>query len=129
MNIVIFDGVCNLCNNVILTLIKYDKNNQLYFTASQSKAGLQILNKYAIPHNTSSVIFIKNEQIFTSSDAILEIVKLIKGWPRVLLIGKMIPKKRRDVIYNWIAKYRYTLFGKKDYCSIPDTSMEHKFIN
>lgn len=129
MNIVLFDGVCNLCDNTVLLLIKYDKNNQLYFAAQQTNAGSKIMNQYGIHANTASVIFIKNGTVYVKSDAIIEIAKLLKGWPRILIAGKMIPLKIRNWIYDLIAKYRYKIFGKKNECVIPAKEHMHKFIS
>ena len=129
MNIVLFDGVCNLCDNTVLLLIKYDKNNQLHFAAQQTNAGLKIMNEYGINTNTSSVIFIKNDTVYFKSEAIIEIAKLLKGWPRILIVGRILPLNVRNWIYDLIAKYRYKVFGKKNECAIPSKEHMHKFIS
>ena len=129
MNIVLFDGVCNLCNNTILFLIKHDKNNQLHFAAQQTNAGVKIMNQYGINLNTSSVIFIKNETVYVRSDAVIEIAKQLNGWPRILLAGKILPLNIRNWVYDLIAKYRYKIFGKKNECAIPSKEHMHKFIH
>ena len=112
MNIVLFDGVCNLCDNTVLLLIKYDKNNQLHFAAQQSNAGIKLMDQYAINSNNASVIFIKNETVYVKSDAIIEIANFLSGWPSILKAGKFIPINIRNWFYNLIAKYRYNIFGK-----------------
>jgi predicted DCC family thiol-disulfide oxidoreductase YuxK len=128
MNIVLFDGVCNLCDNTVLLLIKYDKNNQLHFAAQQTNAGIKIMNQHAINANNSSVIFIKNETVYEKSDAIIEIAKFLTGWPSILKVGNFIPLNIRNWIYDVIAKYRYKIFGKKKECKIPAKEHMHKFI-
>lgn len=128
MNIVLFDGVCNLCDNTVLLLIKYDKNNQLHFAAQQSNAGIKLMDQYAINSNNASVIFIKNENVYVKSDAIIEIAKFLTGWPSILKAGKFLPINIRNWIYDLIAKYRYNIFGKKKECAIPSKEHMHKFI-
>lgn len=128
MNIVLFDGVCNLCNNTVLFLIKHDSNNQLHFAAQQTTAGQNILKEYGINENCQSVIFIKNDLTYYKSDAIIEICKLLTGWPRIFIAGSIFPKFFRNWIYNIFAKYRYKVFGKNDVCSMPSKLNEHKFI-
>jgi predicted DCC family thiol-disulfide oxidoreductase YuxK len=128
MNIVLFDGVCNLCDNTVLLLIKYDKNNQLHFAAQQSNAGIKLMDQYAINSNNASVIFIKNETVYVKSDAIIEIANFLTGWPSILKAGKFIPINIRNWIYDLIAKYRYKIFGKKKECAIPSKEHMHKFI-
>lgn len=129
MNIVLFDGICNLCNKTVLFLIKHDKNNNLYFVAQQTTAGERIMNQYFVNHDCRSVILIKDEVVYYKSDAIIAIAKLLSGWPRTVSIGLILPTFVRNSIYDLIANNRYKLFGKQSICSIPSKSNEHKFIN
>ena len=128
MNIVLFDGVCNLCNSTVLFLIKHDGNNQLHFAAQQTTKGQHILEQYGVNENCKSVVFIKNHVPYYKSDAIIEIVKLLTGWPKILTAGVLFPKCFRNWMYDLIANYRYKVFGKKDTCVIPSKTIEHKFI-
>ncbi len=129
MNIVIFDGVCNLCNATVLFLIKYDVQENLYFVSLQSETGKRYINEYAIPNNINSVVFIKQNQVFKKSDAIIEIVKLLKGWPRMLSYFSILPSRVRNVFYDLIAKNRYSIFGKKESCSIPNEAHKKRFLS
>lgn len=129
MNIILFDGVCNLCNNTVMFLIKHDKNNQLHFAAQQTSAGEKIINQYHITDNHQSVIFIKNELVYFKSDAIIEIGKLLTGWPRILVVGVVLPAFFRNWLYDLIAKNRYKFFGKREFCSVSSKELEHKFIS
>lgn len=129
MNIILFDGVCNLCNGTVMFLIKHDKNNQLHFAAQQTSAGEKIINQYHINDNHQSVIFIKNELVYFKSDAIIEIGKLLTGWPRIIVVGVVFPSFFRNWLYDLIAKNRYKFFGKREFCSVPSKELEHKFIS
>ena len=128
MNIILFDGVCNLCGNSVSLLIKYDKNNIFRFAAMQTKAGENIMQEYHILNDRKSIILIKQGSVFYKSDAIIEIAKQITGWPSILKYGILFPKFLRDGIYDLIAKNRYFLFGKKETCSIPSEKDSKKFI-
>ena len=128
MNIILFDGVCNLCSNSVSLLIKYDKNNIFRFAAMQTKAGENIIQEYRILNDRKSIILIKQGTVFYKSDAIIEIAKQITGWPSILKYGFLFPKFLRDGIYDLIAKNRYFLFGKKETCSIPSEKDSKRFI-
>ena len=128
MNIILFDGVCNLCGNSVSLLIKYDKNNIFRFAAMQTKAGENIIQEYRILNDRKSIILIKQGTVFYKSDAIIEIAKQITGWPSIFKYGFLFPKFLRDGIYDLIAKNRYFLFGKKETCSIPSEKDSKRFI-
>lgn len=129
MNIVLFDGLCNLCNKTVLMLIKFDKKNNLHFAAQQTIAGEKIKNQYLVKQDTSSVVFIKENLVYYKSDAIIEIAKLLSGWPRIALVAVVFPRFFRNWIYDLVAKNRYRFFGKQSVCTIPAKSIEYKFIN
>jgi predicted DCC family thiol-disulfide oxidoreductase YuxK len=128
MNIILFDGVCNLCGNSVSLLIKYDKNNIFRFAAMQTKAGENIMQEYHILNDRKSIILIKEGIVLYKSDAIIEIAKQITGWPSILKYGFLFPKFLRDGMYDLIAKNRYFLFGKKDTCSTPSEKDSKRFI-
>ena len=113
----------------MLFLIKYDKNNNIHFASNQTKAGETIMKQYLVNHDCRSVILIKDGLVYYKSDAIIEIAKLVSGWPRIALIGVIIPQFLRNWIYDLVANNRYKIFGKQAVCSIPSKTNEHKFIN
>jgi predicted DCC family thiol-disulfide oxidoreductase YuxK len=129
MNIILFDGVCNLCNHLVSFLIKYDKNNIFHFAAMQTEAGEKIIYEYNLTDNIKSIILIKEGITYFKSDAIIEIAKQINGWPNILKYGFLIPKFLRDGIYNLIAKNRYFLFGKKEACPTPSEDDKKRYIS
>ena len=128
MNIILFDGVCNLCNNSVSFLIKYDKNNIFKFVALQTSAGQNIIHQHGLLNEGKSVVLIKDGIVFYKSDAVIEIAKQIKGWPHIFKYGYLFPKFLRDGIYNLIAKNRYFLFGRKETCAIPSEKDKERFI-
>ena len=131
MNIVLFDGICNFCNSTVLQIIKYDKDNKLKFSSLQSDFGKKTLKSLKMEEdNLNTLIFIKNSnEVYTESTAILEIIKMLQGFPRVLLFFRIFPKKVRDFFYKKFSNNRYKLFGKKENCMIPTKELREKFID
>lgn len=130
MNIILFDGVCNLCNWSVNFIIKHDINNRFKFTPQQSKIGKKILlAKGFNPLDSSTIVLVAGDKLFTKSDAIIEIGKQLSGWPKTVIILKIVPKLIRDYAYSIISKYRYTIFGKKQVCMIPTSNYKDKFID
>jgi len=128
MNIVLFDGVCNLCSASVLFLMKYDKSNNLHFATQQNESGKNIMQTNGIKEDHNSVVFIKNKTLYFKSDAIIEIAKHLTGWPRIIKYFYFIPKIIRDCIYDIIAKNRHRIFGKKKGCFIPTKAQQIKFL-
>ena len=127
--IILFDGVCNLCNSSVLFVIKRDPKDRFRFTALQETIGQAYLKRYDIdPSETDSIILISNGKAYTKSSAALNIAKyLTGGWP--LLYGFMIvPKFIRNWVYDYIAKNRYKWYGKKESCMIPTPELKAKFL-
>ena len=128
MNIVLFDGVCNLCNSTILFLIKHDANHNLHFAATQTESGKELMRQYNILDEEKSVFFIKEGIVFSKSNAVIEIAKQITGWPHIFKYGNLFPAFIRDGVYNLIAKNRYALMGTRDSCSIPSKDDMERFL-
>ena len=117
MNIVLFDGICNLCNASVRFIIKHDKKSKIQFASLQSETAKQLLlNKAIDTQKIDSIIFITDEMIFFKSDAAIEIAKMLDGFPNYLKYFQFIPRAIRDIVYDLIAKNRYRLFGKS--CAI-----------
>jgi predicted DCC family thiol-disulfide oxidoreductase YuxK len=117
MNIVLFDGICNLCNASVRFISRHDKYGKIQFASLQSEMAKQLLSKMAIDTNKiDSIIFISKEKIFFKSNAAIEIAKLLHGFPHYLKYFQIIPRPVRDIVYDLIAKNRYRLFGKS--CSL-----------
>lgn len=127
--VILFDGVCNLCNGSVLFIIKRDPKSQFYFAALQSDFGNKQLKNFGLPATElNSVLLIKGGTLYQKSNAALEIAKHLSGlWP-ALYIFKIIPPFLRDGIYTWIARNRYRWFGKKDTCMIPTPELKSRFL-
>lgn len=113
MNIVLFDGICNLCNASVRFITRHDRNSSIAFASLQSETAKQLLLKMNVDaQKIDSIIFISNEKIFIKSDAAIEISKLLNGFPYYLKYFQFIPRSIRDFAYDLIAKNRYRFFGK-----------------
>ena len=129
-SVILFDGVCNLCNSAVQFIIKRDFKNQFLFAALQSEYGQEQLRKLSIPAEAlESIVLIKGERFFQRSNAVLEISRNLNGiWPAFFFF-KIIPRFIRDWVYNGIAINRYNWFGKKDQCMIPTAALEARFLD
>jgi predicted DCC family thiol-disulfide oxidoreductase YuxK len=129
-NIIFFDGVCTFCNYWANFALKHNSKKHLYFCALQSESGKKILvaHGYTVEH-ISSVVFLKNNKLFTQSSAALAIAKEL-NWPwKAAYVFYFIPKFIRDFFYNIIAKNRYKWFGKMDTCRIPTKEEKNRFLD
>jgi predicted DCC family thiol-disulfide oxidoreductase YuxK len=128
--IILFDGVCNLCNSSVQYVIKHDKKDIFRFVALQSELGQEILKHIGIntKHIDSIVLYIPGVAYYYKSAAALEIAKDLGGVFTLGTIFKIIPSKLRDVLYDYIAKNRYKWYGKQDSCMIPTPELKNKFL-
>ena len=128
-SIILFDGVCNLCNGAVNFVIKRDPGNVFKFTPLQEKQGALLLKKHAIDaQKLDSIVLIENKKVYTKSSAALRIARKISGlWP-LFFVLLIIPSFIRDGVYDFIAKNRYKWFGKKEQCMIPTLGLKEKFL-
>ena len=127
--IILFDGVCNLCNASVQFIIRNDPKSTFRFASLQSEAGKTILNQFSVsPEKLYSVLVIHDGHLYDRSRAALEIARRLKGlWP--LLYGFIIiPSFIRNFIYDWISKNRYRWFGVRNECMMPTPDMKARFI-
>jgi len=129
--IVLFDGVCNLCNASVTTIIKHDKKDVFRFVSLQSEFGRKLINYLGIDSkNTDSIILYQpNKAYFIKSDAALLIAKEFGGFWILTQLFWVFPKGFRDAVYDFIAKNRYRWFGKKEQCMVPTKKLKHKFLD
>lgn len=127
--IILFDGVCNLCNSSVTFVIKRDKKDAFRFAALQSEVGQQLIAKFNIDTaQTDSIILIDNDKAYVKSSAALRAARsLSSAWP--LLYGFMIvPRFLRNWVYDYIAKNRYKWYGQRESCMIPTPELKAKFL-
>lgn len=125
--IILFDGVCNLCNSAVNFIIKRDKKNSFVFASLQSKIGKTLLEKHSL-NNLDTIVLIKDEKVYLRSEAIFQIIKEFNSFWSLLQLFKLLPLKSRDYLYTKVAKNRYKIFGKKDKCILPMKNIKDKFL-
>ncbi len=128
--IILFDGVCNLCNGMVQFVIKNDAKKRFQFASLQSISGQEILQKFQLSTDVfDSFILLENGRLFTKSTAALRVVKRLKGLWLLLYSFIIVPKFIRDAVYNLIAKNRYKWFGKQETCWVPTPTLKERFLN
>ena len=126
--ILLFDGLCNLCVDSVLFVLKHEKQKSLTFSSLQSTFGKEARKKYNIPENIDSLILLHNGKVYYYSAAALKITSFLGGlWPlcQVFLI---VPPFIRNYVYKYIARHRYSWFGQKEICWLPTPELESRFI-
>lgn len=128
--IILFDGVCNLCNTSIAKVIRYDKKNIFLFAALQSETGSKIIKHIHLDTaKTDSIILYEPGISYDiKSTAALKIMSDFGGFWKISKLGFLIPESVRNYIYDFVAKNRYKWFGKKESCMIPTNNLKSKFL-
>ena len=127
--IIVFDGLCNLCSSSVRFILKNDHVGRILFAPLQSKLGARLLLANDIdPGDAVSFLLIKNEQAYTQTDAVLEIVKHLGTW-KWLSVFRIVPRPLRDSLYRLVARNRYRWFGKRESCFVPSKAQKERFLD
>ena len=128
--IILFDGVCNLCDSSVQFIIKHDKKDVFRFVALQSDLGIEICNYIGVDRTKIDSIILYNPGVayYYKSSAVLEIGNELGGVYSLVSIFKILPERIRNYIYDYIAKNRYKWYGKKESCMIPTPELKAKFL-
>ncbi|SEQ55373.1 thiol-disulfide oxidoreductase DCC family protein [Piscibacillus halophilus] len=127
--IILFDGVCNLCNGIVQFILKRDQHDHFQFSSLQSNTSQNVLKQYHLSHNLETFVYVYQNKAFTKSSAALRVFRDLGGLWKLLYALIIVPKFMRDPIYNWIAKNRYKWFGKRNECMLPRPEYKHKFLD
>jgi predicted DCC family thiol-disulfide oxidoreductase YuxK len=127
--VVLFDGVCNLCNRLVAFLIPRDPEGRLRFAPLQSEAGQQLLTRHGLPtEGFDSFVLVEGDRAYTKSDAAIRVAELL-GWPyRLARVARLLPTGLRDSLYDVVADNRYDWFGHRDRCMVPDDGVGDRFL-
>ncbi|HSP63255.1 MAG TPA: DCC1-like thiol-disulfide oxidoreductase family protein [Pyrinomonadaceae bacterium] len=132
--IVLYDGVCGLCNRAVQFLLKRDRHDRLRFATLQSDFAATLLRRHGLDHQDLDTVYVvlnhgeANESLLAKSDAFLLFTKVIGGVWKIARLGKIIPRPIRNRLYDFVARHRYQVFGKYEACMLPDPRHKHKFI-
>jgi predicted DCC family thiol-disulfide oxidoreductase YuxK len=133
--IVLYDGVCGLCNRLVQFLLQRDKQDRLRYAALQSDFAVKVLERHGLdPKDLDTVHVILNyqepdERVLARSDAILTVVSQLGGIWKAAALGKVVPRPIRDLVYKLVAENRYRMFGKFETCMLPEPRHRTKFLD
>lgn len=128
-NILLFDGVCNLCNAMVRFTIKRDTAHKFNFAALQSEPAKKLIRKYGIEgHDIDSVVLICGDKHYIKSSAALYVMKELGGIWKLMFVFIYLPRPIRDFVYDLIAKTRYKVFGRRDTCMVPGIDIIDRFL-
>ncbi len=128
--VILFDGVCNVCDGFVQFVLKRDPKGMFYFASLQSEIGKQLLIKHKVEiADLSTVVLIDGDKVFTHSDVVLIVGKDLGGLFKLLYPFKILPKNFRNFLYDWFAKNRYRFFGKKEVCMLPKPEWRSRFLD
>jgi len=127
--VLLFDGVCNLCNGFVQFVLRNEAQPEIFFTPLQSPFGIELQKKMHLnPEKINSLVFVKNDSVYLKSNAVLQILKHLRGPMRILSVVSVVPEWLRDKIYDRVAKSRYSLFGQREACVIPTKEQAARFL-
>lgn len=127
--VILFDGVCNLCNSAVQFILKRDKRAKFLLGSLQSESGQALLIKHDLPiDDYASFVYIKEGKVYTKSSGALHVLKDLGGLWKLFFVFILIPMPIRDYAYSLIANNRYRIFGKKNECIIPSDGVKSRFL-
>ena len=136
MPIILYDGVCGLCNRLVQFLIKRDKRGALRFASLQSEFAAKVLGRHGIdPSDLDTVHVVINykqpdERVLNRSDAILRAWSELGGfWKTSSAVAQIFPRALRDRVYRFVARNRYQVFGKYETCMLPEPGQRSRFLD
>ncbi len=129
-SVILFDGVCNLCNGAVNFIISRDKNSQFKFSSLQSSFASQQLASY-LPGSQlpDSIVYLEEGKVYFKSAAAFEIARKLGGSWKFFLIFKILPRSFTDALYDLIARNRYSWFGRRDTCRVPTPELKARFLD
>ena len=128
-DVLLFDGVCNLCNGAVNFIIDHDPKGHFKFSALQSDFGQEQLAKLGYDQQEfDSLVLLSGDKVYKKSSAALRIAKKLNGLYPLLYIFIIVPPFIRHAVYDIIARNRYKWFGKRDSCRMPTPELKSRFV-
>ncbi|WP_395309159.1 DCC1-like thiol-disulfide oxidoreductase family protein [Mycobacterium sp. AMU20-3851] len=132
--ILLYDGVCGVCNGAVRSILRFDRRGTLRFAALDSAVARDIIGRHPHLEGLDSVVFVRNpdqqnETVSTKSAALLEVADYLGGYWRLARAARVIPAIVRDRLYAAFAAVRYRVGGKYDTCPIPAPEVRSRFLD
>ena len=128
--VVLYDGVCGLCNRSVQLILRHDRRGRFHFAALQSDAGRALLERHGLPVDAlDTVVLVEDGRAWVKSGAALRIARWMDApWPALRVLG-IVPRPVRDFLYDRVAKSRYRIFGRVDACMLPPPEVRARFLS
>lgn len=123
--VLFFDGDCAFCSKSVRQVVRFDGQKRVSFAPLQGKLAAELgFTRHAAESDGTMVLLRESDnQVFTRSDALIELARALGGGWRVFTLARFIPKPLRDMVYRWVADHRYLFLGRSDACSLPDPEL------
>lgn len=127
--VLLFDGVCNLCNGAVQFVVERDSAGEIRFASLQSDVGAAVLDRLDLPTDElETVILLDGERAYTRSAAAIRVCEHLGGVYRLAGVGWLLPRRVRDWLYDVVADHRYEWFGQKAQCTVPTPELRERFV-
>ncbi len=134
--VLLYDGVCGLCARSVQTILKYDRRGTMMFAPLQSGYGRAVVERHPALREVDSVVLLETtaaggsgESVYVRSDAALRVAAYLGGWWQLLAWARVVPAPLRDLVYNFVARNRYRVFGKSESCLLPPAEVRARFLD
>jgi predicted DCC family thiol-disulfide oxidoreductase YuxK len=129
-NLLIFDGVCNLCAHSVRFVLEHEADRTLRFTPLQSQAGARLMREFGFdPAEAKTFVLIADGRPYVKSDAAIRLSRYLAGAWKMLAVIKVVPRPMRDWAYDVVARNRYRWFGRFDACMVPTPELRARFLD
>lgn len=127
--VIVFDGVCLLCNRSVAFVLAHDREKKFRFTTMQSTAGSALLRAHGLdPADPLSFLLVDDGIAYTDSDAAIRVITGCGGAWYLLGVLRLVPRFLRDAVYRWVARNRYRWFGRRETCLMPSPELQSRFL-
>ncbi|GAB3348878.1 thiol-disulfide oxidoreductase DCC family protein [Lysobacter tyrosinilyticus] len=128
--VIVFDGVCVLCNGWVQFLLRHDRQGRYRFAAMQKINGRALLVRHGLnPDDPVSFLLVENGKAWSDTEAIVRVVSGLGGLWRVAMLLHAMPQSLRDRVYRWLARNRYRWFGRNETCLLPPAGLADRFLD
>lgn len=132
----LYDGTCGFCNRTVHFVLRHERESDLSFAALESDYGNAVLERHPEVKGVDSVVWLepawqgRPERVYVRSDAALRVIRYLGGpWRLLLIIGKLVPRRVRDAIYDFVARHRHRILGREERCLLPPPTVRHRFLD
>ena len=129
--VVLFDGVCNVCNDSVKFILARDGQGYFRFASLQSEVAKGLLRPFGLEEMPlHTMVLIEEGRVFTKSTAVMRVARRLGAlWPVVSFGMWLVPRPLRDALYSGFVKHRYRLFGKSEVCLVPTPALRERFLD